>query len=155
MSQERQRFSSMGPTGATTPFRPSLVDHGRLKETGPAWRATAVANRETRARIEKVKANAVKMWMGFRKDGVAGRLSEGSKGLDSSTAASSCSSAGGCGGVCDVPWSGEEAGMLQARFLKKWESKRYECPEYRQVHANEGGFLVVYCSNCSDFSFET
>lgn len=53
---------------------------------------------------------------------MAGRLSEGRKGLDSSTAASSCSSAGGCEGVCDGSWSGEGAGMLQARFLKKWES---------------------------------
>lgn len=61
VSKGKEWFSSIGPTGARIPFRPSLVDHGRLKETGPAWRATAVANRETRARIEKVKANAVKM----------------------------------------------------------------------------------------------
>ncbi len=73
-----------------TPYKPSTVDHGRLKYPGPACRATAVANRDTRARIEKVNANAVKMWMVFGKEGMmAGDFSEGRKGVDSSTAASS------------------------------------------------------------------
>lgn len=100
--------------GATIPFRPSLVDHGRLKDAGPACRAMAVANREARVRVENVKADAVKMWMGFRKDGVAGGPSEGRKGVDSSTAASPGSSVGGCDGSS----SGEDPGMLLARFLE-------------------------------------
>ena len=103
----------MGLTGATTPFSPSLVDHGRLKDTGPACRATEVANRDTRARHEKVNANAVKTWMVFRKGGMmAGGSSEGRKGVDSSTAASSWSSAGGCEGAGDGSRSGEDAAML-------------------------------------------
>lgn len=35
-----------GPTGATTPFKPSLVDHGRWKDMGRAWRANRDPRRE-------------------------------------------------------------------------------------------------------------
>lgn len=104
----------------------------------------AVANRETRARIEKVNASAVKMCAVLGKDGMAGGLSDPRKGVDSSAVASSCSSAGGqCEGVCDV----EDPGMLQARCPKKWQSKRYGSVKYRQAHANEGGSFVFYRSS--------
>ncbi len=57
------RWKRRQHTGATTPFSPSFVDHGRLKDTGPTWSATAVANREARVRREKVSASVVRRWM--------------------------------------------------------------------------------------------
>ena len=77
-----------------------------------------------RARIEKVNANAVTMWTILGKDGMAGEFSEGKKGVDSSPAASSRSSACRREGVGDGSRSGEESGMLWARRPTRWQSKR-------------------------------
>lgn len=114
-----------------TPFNPSCVDHGKLKDTGPVWRAMAVANRDARVRTEKVSASAVRMWIVLLKVGMAGSGSlEARKGVDSSTAASSSSSAGGGGGGGDGSRSIEEdPGMVfvdKGSVKKKWQSKGYE-----------------------------
>lgn len=85
-----------------------------MKDTGPAWRATAVANRDTRERIEKVSADAVTLRIVFGKDdGLAGGLLGDMNGVDSSTTASSWSWAGdGCEGVGDDSRSAEDSGMV-------------------------------------------
>ena len=105
--------ADQGPTGATTPFNPSFVNHGKLKDTGPTSRAMAVANREMRVRIEKVSAKIVTMRRTRGKEGMAaGGSSEGRKGVDSSSAGSSESLAGGCGGGGDGSRSSEDPDML-------------------------------------------
>ena len=101
-----------------------------MKDTGP-WLATAVANRDIRARIEKVSANAVTMWIVFGKDGLAGGLAVDRNGVDSSTAttSSSFSSAGGCkGGVVGDGSRSEGPGMvfgIQVDF--RWNDTKCVC----------------------------
>ena len=98
-------------TGTTTPFSPSFVRQGKLKETGPARWATTVANSATRARIEKLSADAV---TGRVREEPAPRellLEEGRKGVASSSAAAAASSwswiAGG------GARSGEDPGIVE------------------------------------------
>ena len=75
----------------------------------------AVANRDASVRMEKVSAKVVTMRTVRAKGVVASGFpsSEGRKGVDSLTAASSWSSAGGSAGDDgDGSWSGGDAGML-------------------------------------------
>lgn len=73
----------------------------------------AIANRDASVSMEKVSANDVAMRTVRAKGGVAGESSDGRKGVDSSTAASSWSSAGGCDGEGgDASRPGGDAGML-------------------------------------------
>lgn len=126
--------------GARTPFNPSLVGHGRLKETGPTERATAVAKRETSVRIEKVSANAVRMRKALGKEddevadggawaseGGGGRKGVDSSSLSAASFTSSWSRAWRCGGGAGAAESRscEDLGMLEATDgLLKNENKR-------------------------------